>query len=383
MRQDQRDAARAASPFVHEVDQRAVDVGAEVVEFVEPALLRTPVELAGPVVEQPFQIRQVSALTPCLARCGVRPPGGADPRSQIRQQVLIDRDRHRLDVHRGPRTHRRQRKPRMPPNADLLERSRPAEERGDPGLEMGDLDAVLAQLREAGTARTAPPHAGSSAPASTVAPAARRSSWRVSRMTTARMMSNMPAATAAADVPKLLVQTPPTVAPTTKPFRKPDASRVLGKIDHWRAAAKATGTVTTSAGALSGKQATAARMTISARSTNRSGRRTPSRTCERPNVSAETTPTTKAAIGIRRKRAACQCREAVSTPNSTTFPVCAFANTAWPTNVYASRKPPTNVSRAPTSKVSFRVRIPVILIEFREASPGSTPHHQEGVSALD
>jgi len=42
---------------------------------------------------------------------------------------------------------------------------------------------------------------------------------------------------------------------------------VLGKIDHWRAAAKATGTVTTSAGALSGKQATAARMTISAPST--------------------------------------------------------------------------------------------------------------------
>jgi hypothetical protein len=37
-----------------------------------------------------------------------------------------------------------------------------------------------------------------------------------SRITTPRMISNMPAATAAADVPKLLVQTPPIIAPTTK-----------------------------------------------------------------------------------------------------------------------------------------------------------------------
>ena len=64
-------------------------------------------------------------------------------------------------------------------------------------------------------------------------------------------------------------------------------------------------------------------------------------------------------------------------PNSTTFPVCAFANTAWLTNVYASRKPPTAVSRTPTSNVSFRVRIPVMFARIR----GSVARFKSGGGA--
>jgi putative ABC transport system ATP-binding protein len=56
------------------------------------------------------------------------------------------------------------------------------------------------------------------------------------------------------------------------------ASTNIRKVDHWMEAAKATGTVTKVAGASSGRQATPARITISAPSATRNGRRTWRRT---------------------------------------------------------------------------------------------------------
>ena len=102
VRQDQRDAVAAPRPFVNEMNARAVDVGAEVVERVEPALLLAPVELVSPVAEHVAQVREIGALAPRISRRSVRPTRCADARSKVRQHIVIEPDRERRDLHGTP-----------------------------------------------------------------------------------------------------------------------------------------------------------------------------------------------------------------------------------------------------------------------------------------
>ena len=53
-----------ARSLVHEVDAEAVDGGAVLGEPIEVALLRTPVEVIDPVLEERLQVFAIGALLP-------------------------------------------------------------------------------------------------------------------------------------------------------------------------------------------------------------------------------------------------------------------------------------------------------------------------------
>ena len=100
---------------------RAVDVGAEVMEFVQPALLRTPVELACPVVEQPLQIGlgQCPDPMPCPVRrraSGWRGSATADPTARPRRS----RSTSARCPSRSPNSLAYRKRPHAP-DADLVE----------------------------------------------------------------------------------------------------------------------------------------------------------------------------------------------------------------------------------------------------------------------
>jgi hypothetical protein len=101
--EDQRYPVPAPGALVDEVDPDAVELDLEVVEPVQLALTRAPVELLGPVGEQVAQVLQVRALLPGSARRRIGPAGVADPRPEIGQDLLVDLDREALRV-QGPAT---------------------------------------------------------------------------------------------------------------------------------------------------------------------------------------------------------------------------------------------------------------------------------------
>jgi hypothetical protein len=80
------------------MDPGAVDGGTEVIVLVQLPLARSPVEPVRPVGEQILQVLAVGALRPVLTRRAVRPAGGSDPGTQIRQDLVVDLDRERLDA---------------------------------------------------------------------------------------------------------------------------------------------------------------------------------------------------------------------------------------------------------------------------------------------
>ena len=76
-----------------------IEIGAELPESVEPALLRAPVETVRPVTGQRPQIPEVGALTPRLTGRGIRPPGLRDSCAQIGEDVVGNVDRERFNTH--------------------------------------------------------------------------------------------------------------------------------------------------------------------------------------------------------------------------------------------------------------------------------------------
>src|SRR5262245_2699586 len=83
MGQDQRDAVSLPCPFVYEVNVNVTEFSTKVLERVQPALLRPPVEAVGPVAEQALQVLEVGSLRPRGARRVIRPARVTDPRSQV------------------------------------------------------------------------------------------------------------------------------------------------------------------------------------------------------------------------------------------------------------------------------------------------------------
>jgi hypothetical protein len=62
--QDQRKPTSVPRSLVHEVDAQAVDGGLVLGEPIEVALLRTPVEVIDPVLEERLQVFAIGALLP-------------------------------------------------------------------------------------------------------------------------------------------------------------------------------------------------------------------------------------------------------------------------------------------------------------------------------
>src|SRR5499426_4723831 len=83
MGQDQRDAVSLPRPFVYEVNVDGAEFSTKVLERVQPALLRPPVEAVGPVAKKALQVLEVGPLRPCGARRLIRPARVTDPRSQV------------------------------------------------------------------------------------------------------------------------------------------------------------------------------------------------------------------------------------------------------------------------------------------------------------
>src|SRR5262247_696437 len=83
MGQDQRDAVSLPCPFVYEVNVNGAEFSTKVLERVQPALLRSPVEAVGPVAKKALQVLEVGPLRPGSARRLIRPARVTDARSQV------------------------------------------------------------------------------------------------------------------------------------------------------------------------------------------------------------------------------------------------------------------------------------------------------------
>ncbi len=105
MSDEERKRARVRRARVHEVDRLAVDARAEVFELVESGLLRAPVVLVAPVVDQLVQVVHRDAVVPARVVDAVREAGPREPGAQIVEDRVVDTDPERFDrcVHRvGP-----------------------------------------------------------------------------------------------------------------------------------------------------------------------------------------------------------------------------------------------------------------------------------------
>src|SRR5262245_18174307 len=100
MGQDQRDAVSLPCPFVYEVNVDGAEFSAKVLERVELALLRPPVEAVGPVAKKSLQVLEVGPLRPGGARRLIRPARVTDARSQVDQNLIRNADRKRRHMHR-------------------------------------------------------------------------------------------------------------------------------------------------------------------------------------------------------------------------------------------------------------------------------------------
>jgi len=74
------------------VDVQSVDVGLELIEFVEAPLLFTPVKLVMPVLHELFHVRQIGSVVPAGALDLIREPRPCEPFLQIIQDRLRDAD---------------------------------------------------------------------------------------------------------------------------------------------------------------------------------------------------------------------------------------------------------------------------------------------------
>ena len=101
MGEDQGHSVPADRPFVNEVDAQVPDLRSELVEAVQPALLGAPVESVRPVRDQTLEVRKIGALLPRPARRLIRPTRPSQPGLEVREDVIGNPDRERLDVEGG------------------------------------------------------------------------------------------------------------------------------------------------------------------------------------------------------------------------------------------------------------------------------------------
>ena len=82
------------------VDALAVDLGQEVVQPVETALLRPPVEAVAPVGHQLAEVGEIRSLLPAGLRRRGGPSRPGEPMAQVIEVVVRDFNAERLDVRR-------------------------------------------------------------------------------------------------------------------------------------------------------------------------------------------------------------------------------------------------------------------------------------------
>src|SRR5439155_16356131 len=98
-RQDERKSPPAPRLLMYEMDVHAVQVGAEVMDLVELALLRGPVEPVGPVREDSLQVIEVGALVPPGSGHLIGAARVQDARAQIGEDRGVNLYLERLDAH--------------------------------------------------------------------------------------------------------------------------------------------------------------------------------------------------------------------------------------------------------------------------------------------
>src|SRR5690242_21635905 len=84
------------------VDVDAIECSTKLLEGVQPALLRTPVELVSPIGQQLSEILQVGPLFPRRAWALVRPACEPQALVQVVKGFLSKTDREGLDTHVRP-----------------------------------------------------------------------------------------------------------------------------------------------------------------------------------------------------------------------------------------------------------------------------------------
>ena len=82
---------------VDEVDRLAIDAGAEVLELVEPRLLRSPVVLVAPVLHELAQVADRRPVLPARALDLVGKAGLRQPAPEVVQHRVVDADGELLD----------------------------------------------------------------------------------------------------------------------------------------------------------------------------------------------------------------------------------------------------------------------------------------------
>jgi hypothetical protein len=80
-----------------EVNVETVDVRLELIELVEPTLLRAPVERVAPVGDELLEIRQVRSVVPTRSDDGIREAGLRQSRAQVAQDLVGDMNLERKD----------------------------------------------------------------------------------------------------------------------------------------------------------------------------------------------------------------------------------------------------------------------------------------------
>ncbi len=100
--EEQRQRVGVLRSRVHEVDRLPVDRGAEVLELVEPGLLRAPVVVVAPGVDELAQVVDRDAVLPAGVLDLVRQARLFEPPPQVVQDGVVDLDVEALDavVHR-------------------------------------------------------------------------------------------------------------------------------------------------------------------------------------------------------------------------------------------------------------------------------------------
>ena len=88
VRQDQRQGAEFLRTLVDEVNVETVDVRLELIELIEPPLLRPPVERGAPVGDELLEVRQVRAVIPARAVDAIREPGRRQSCPQVPQDIV-------------------------------------------------------------------------------------------------------------------------------------------------------------------------------------------------------------------------------------------------------------------------------------------------------
>ena len=122
VREEQRQRVRVRRARVDEVDRLAVDARAEVLELVEPRLLRAPVVLVAPVLDQLAQVVDRDPVLPARALDLVREAGPRQPAAQVVEDRVVDADLEPLDRRRSWRG--RHAASPTPASLDALLRSR-------------------------------------------------------------------------------------------------------------------------------------------------------------------------------------------------------------------------------------------------------------------